>query len=186
MPQEGVTELLLKWGAGDAAALDKLLPLVYDELHRLAESYLRREHAQRTLQPSALVNEAYLRLVDQAHVRWQNRAQFFGIAANLMRQILVDRARQRMAEKRGGPEQQRLSLTEAERIAKQPEVDVLALDEALEGLAAFDPRQARVVELKFFGGLTIEEIAEALDISHATVEREWKLARAWLHRKLSS
>lgn len=186
MPHERVTELLLKWGEGDPAALDELLPLVYEELHRLAASYLRRERAQQTLQPSALVNEAYLRLVDQAHVRWQSRAQFFGVAANLMRQILVDHARLRRAEKRGGPELQRLSLGQAEFVVKQPEVEVLALDEALEGLAAIDPRQERVVELKFFGGLTIEEVAEVLGISHATVEREWKLARAWLRRRLSS
>ncbi|HEX8072140.1 MAG TPA: sigma-70 family RNA polymerase sigma factor [Pyrinomonadaceae bacterium] len=185
MADEGVTQLLLAWGAGDRTALDELLPLVFDELRRLAGRYLRREHVQQTLQPTALVNEAYLRLVDQAHVRWQNRAHFFGIAAHLMRQILVDHARQRMADKRGGPDQQRLSLTQAERVVKQTEVDVLALNEALERLAAFDEQQGRVVELKFFGGLTIEEIAEVLGISHATVEREWKLARAWLRRELS-
>ena len=186
MQSEGVTQLLLEWGAGDKAALDELLPLVFDELHRLARGYLRRERPQHTLQPTALVNEAYLRLVDQAHVRWQNRAHFFGIAANLMRQILVDHARERAADKRGGPAQQRLSLTQAERVVRQQEVDVLALDEALDKLAAFDAQQGRVVELKFFGGLTIEEIAEVLGISHATVEREWKLARAWLRRELSA
>ncbi len=186
MQQEGVTKLLLAWSAGERAALNELLPLVFDELHRLAHAYLRRERAGHTLQPTALVNEAYLRLVDQTNVHWQNRAQFFGIAANLMRQILVDHARQRMAEKRGGPAQQRLSLTQAERIGKQREVDVLALNEALDKLAAFDAQQGRVVELKFFGGLTIEEIAEVLESSHATVEREWKLARAWLRRELSA
>ncbi len=185
MEGEAVTQLLLEWGAGDRDALDRLLPVVFDELRRLAQSYLRRERADHTLQPTALVNEAYLRLVDQKNVGWQNRAQFFGIAANLMRQILVDHARRRDAEKRGGSNQQRLSLTQAERIAREQEVDVLALDEAMERLAAFDPQQSRIVELRFFAGLTIEETAEVLGISHATVEREWKLARAWLRRELS-
>ena len=186
MQPEGVTQLVLAWSGGDKAALDALLPLVYDELHRLAYAYLRRERANHTLHPTALVNEAYLRLVEQQQVRWQNRAQFFGIAANLMRQILVDHARGRMAEKRGGPDQQRLSLTQAERIVKQLEVDVLALNEALDKLMEFDPQQARIVELKFFAGLTIEEIVEVTGLSHATVEREWKLARAWLRRELSA
>ena len=185
MQGEGVTQLLLEWGAGDRAALDQLLPLVFDELRRLAHSYLRRERAGHTLQPTALVNEAYLRLVGQQGVRWQSRAQFFGIAANLMRQILVDHARQRAAEKRGGADQQRLSLTQAERVAGRADVDVLALNVALERLAEFDPQQARIVELKFFAGLTIEETAEVLGISHATIERDWKLARAWLKRELS-
>jgi RNA polymerase sigma factor (TIGR02999 family) len=185
MQGEAVTQLLLEWGAGDRDALDRLLPVVFDELRRLAGGYLRRERSDHTLQPTALVNEAYLRLVDQQSVRWQNRAQFFGIAANLMRQILVDHARQRAAEKRGGAHQRRLSLTQAERIAKHEEVDVLALNEAMERLAAFDVQQSRIVELKFFAGLTIEETAEVLNISHATVEREWKLARAWLRRELS-
>jgi RNA polymerase sigma factor (TIGR02999 family) len=185
MQGEGVTQLLVEWSGGDRAALDRLLPLVFDELRRLAASYLRRERAGHTLQPTALVNEAYLRLVDQDGVRWQNRAHFFGIAANLMRQILVDHARQRAAEKRGGSDQQRLSLTQAERIVRHEDVDVLALNEALERLAEFDPQQARIVELKFFGGLTIEEICEVAGLSHATVEREWKLARAWLRRELS-
>lgn len=183
---ESVTQLLLDWSAGDKSVLDELLPLVYAELHRLAYAYLRRERANHTLQPTALVNEAYLRLVEQQHVEWQNRAQFFGIAANLMRQILVDHARQRMAEKRGGPDQQRLSLTQAERVMQQAEVDVLALNEALTRLAEFDAQQARIVELKFFAGLTIEEICEVTGLSHATVEREWKLARAWLRRELST
>ena len=185
MQKEGVTQLLVEWGGGDRAALDRLLPLVFDELRRLAASYLRRERAGHTLQPTALVNEAYLRLIDQEGAQWQNRAPFFGIAANLMRQILVDHARQRSADKRGGSQLQRLSLTQAERLVKQEELDVLALNEALERLAEFDPQQARIVELKFFGGLTIEETAEVLGVSHATVEREWKLARAWLRRELS-
>jgi RNA polymerase sigma factor (TIGR02999 family) len=185
LQKEGVTQLLVEWGGGDRAALDRLLPLVFDELRRLAASYLRRERAGHTLQPTALVNEAYLRLVDQEGAQWQNRAHFFGIAANLMRQILVDHARQRSADKRGGSQLQRLSLTQAERLVRQEELDVLALNEALERLAEFDPQQARIVELKFFGGLTIEETAEVLGVSHATVEREWKLARAWLRRELS-
>ena len=186
MQGESVTQLLLEWSDGDKAALDELLPLVYDELHRLANAYLRRERANHTLQPTALVNEAYMRLVEQQHVRWQNRAQFFGIAANLMRQILVDHARQRMAAKRGGPDQHRLSLTQAERVINRAEVDVLALNEALNKLTEFDAQQGRIVELKFFAGLTIEEIVEVLGISHATIEREWKLARAWLRRELSA
>jgi len=186
MQGESVTQLLLAWSDGDRAALDALLPLVYDELHRLAHAYLRRERANHTLQPTALVNEAYLRLVEQQTVHWQNRAQFFGIAANLMRQILVDHARQRAAEKRGGPDQQRLSLTQAERVVNQTEVDVLALNEALDRLAEFDTQQGRIVELKFFAGLTIEEIVEVSGLSHATVERDWKLARAWLRRELSA
>ena len=186
MQGESVTQLLLEWSDGDKAALDELLPLVYDELHRLAHAYLRRERANHTLQPTALVNEAYMRLVEQQHVRWQNRAQFFGIAANLMRQILVDHARQRMAAKRGGPDQHRLSLTQAERVINRAEVDVLALNEALNKLTEFDAQQGRIVELKFFAGLTIEEIVEVLGISHATIEREWKLARAWLRRELSA
>jgi RNA polymerase sigma-70 factor (ECF subfamily) len=185
MESEAVTQLLLEWGAGDRDALDRLLPVVFDELRRLAHSYLRRERADHTLQPTALVNEAYLRLVDQRGFTWQNRAQFFGIAANLMRQILVDHARKRAAEKRGGSDKRRLSLTQAGLVAHEPEVDVLALDEALGRLNEFDPQQARVVELKFFAGLTIEETAEVLNVSHATVEREWKLARAWLRRELS-
>ena len=185
MEGEGVTQLLLEWGAGDRAALDQLVPLVFDELRRLAHSYLRRERAEHTLQPTALVNEAYLRLADQRRVNWQSRAHFFGIAANLMRQILVDHARQRAAEKRGGADLQRLSLTQAERVVNHEDVDVLALNEALERLNGFDEQQARIVELKFFAGLTIEETAEVLNVSHATVERDWKLARAWLKRELS-
>ena len=185
MQGEGVTLLLVKWGEGDRAALDQLVPLVQAELRQLARSYLRRERADHTLQPTALVNEAYLRLVDQRGLRWQNRAHFFGIAARLMRQILVDHARARDAEKRGGADLERLSLTQAERVAGREDVDVLALNEALERLAEFDPQQARVVELKFFAGLTIEETGEVLNVSHATVERDWKLARAWLRRELS-
>ena len=183
-PPEGITELLIDWGQGDQLALEKLMPLVYDELRRLANNYLRREPAGHTLQPTALVNEAYLKLVGQRKVNWQNRAHFFAISAKLMRRILVDHARQRQAAKRGGSDQQRLSITSAETLIKQPEIDLLALNEALDELAGMDPQQGRIVELKFFGGLSIEETAEVLGISHATVERDWKMARAWLRRQL--
>ncbi|HEV8371087.1 MAG TPA: sigma-70 family RNA polymerase sigma factor [Pyrinomonadaceae bacterium] len=181
---EGVTQLLIDWSKGDQAALDKVMPLVYSELRRLASNYLRRERAGHTLQPTALVNEAYLKLVDQRNAKWQNRAQFFGISAQLMRRILVDHARQHQAEKRGGSEQQRLSISSVEALAKKPEIDLLALNEALEELAKMDSQQARIVELKFFGGLSIEETAEVLGIGHATVERDWRMARAWLRRQL--
>jgi len=181
---EGITELLIDWSQGDQAALEKLMPLVYNELRRLASNYLRRERAGHTLQPTALVNEAYLKLIDQRNAKWQNRAHFFGISAQLMRRILVDHARQHQAVKRGGSNQQRLSITSAEQFAKQPEVDLLALNEALDELARIDPQQGRIVELKFFGGLSIDETAEVLGVSHATVERDWKMARAWLRRQL--
>jgi RNA polymerase sigma-70 factor, ECF subfamily len=181
---EGITQLLIDWDKGDQAALEKLMPLVYSELRRLAGNYLRRERGEHTLQPTALVNEAYLKLVDQRNAKWQNRAHFFGISAQLMRRILVDHARQHQAAKRGGAGQQRISITSAETVVKQPQVDLLALNEALDELAKMDPQQSRIVELKFFGGLSIEEIAEVLSIGHATVERDWKMARAWLRRQL--
>jgi RNA polymerase sigma factor (TIGR02999 family) len=183
-PPESVTQLLVDWTKGDQKALDKLMPLVYNELRRLAGNYLRRERQNHTLQPTALVNEAYLKLIDQKNARWQNRAQFYGVAAQLMRRILVDHARQHQAAKRGGSDQQRLSITSAETIIKQPELDFLALNEALNELAELDAQQSRIVELKFFGGLSIEETAEVLGVGHATVERDWKMARAWLRRKL--
>lgn len=181
---EGITELLVDWSKGDQKALDRLMPLVYSELRRLAGNYLRRERQGHTLQPTALVNEAYLKLVDQKNAKWQNRAQFYGVAAQLMRRILVDHARERHASKRGGSNQQRLSITSAGALAKEPELDLLALHEALEELATIDPQQERIVELRFFGGLSIEETAEVLGVGHATVERDWKMARAWLRRKL--
>ncbi len=186
---ENVTQLLVDWGQGDQKALDKLMPLVYSELRRLAGNYLRRERQGHTLQPTALVNEAYLKLIDQRNAHWQNRAQFYGVAAQLMRRILVDHARQRQAAKRGGSDQQRLSITSAgqlggKQLATEPAIDLLALHEALNELAEMDPQQGRIVELKFFGGLSIEEIAEVMGIGHATVERDWKMARAWLRRKL--
>lgn len=186
-----VTALLLAWGEGDRAALDALLPAVYDELHRQAERALRREAPGHTLQATGLVHEAYLRLVDQRRARWANRAQFFGVAAQLMRRILVDHARSRRAAKRGGGEQAVTLGAELPAHDGAPGaagggavLDVLALDDALARLAALDPRQAQVVELRYFGGLDIDETAAALDVSPATVKREWTVARAWLRREL--
>lgn len=175
-----VTQWLLDWGRSDKQGLDQVLPVVYNELHRLATQYLSREATGHTLQPTALVNEAYLRLVDQRRVDWRNRAQFLGLAASMMRRILVNHARDRSALKRGGNAQQ-VSLSLLESPSGRPEVDLIALEDALEGLAAMDERKSRVVELKFFGGLATEEIAEVLQISGATVEREWAFARAWLY-----
>lgn len=185
-PSEGITQLLVRWSTGDQTALEKLMPLVENELRRLAGNYLRRERPGHTLQPTALVNEAYLRLIDQRDSKWQNRAHFYGIAAKLMRRILVDHARVKYAEKRGGADQHRLSITSAQNLSTTPDLDLLALHEALEELAKLDPQQERIVELKFFGGLSIDEVAEVLSIGHATVERDWKMARAWLRLKLSS
>jgi len=178
-----VTELLLDWRGGDREALDRMLPVVYQELRRLASYYLSREPAGHTLQPTALVHEAYLRLVDQERVDWRNRAQLLGLAAAMMRRILSNHARDRAAEKRGGREgaaAERVSLSLAPGQAPDASVDLIALDDALDRLAALDERKARVVELKYFGGLSIAEIGETLEISHATVEREWAFARAWL------
>ena len=181
---ENVTELLVDWSQGDQKALDRLMPLVYSELRRLAGNYLRRERQNHTLQPTALVNEAYLKLIDQRRAKWQNRAQFYGVAAQLMRRILVDHARAHQAAKRGGSDQQRLSITSAGELSEKLDTDILALHEALNELTVMDPQQGRIVELKFFGGLSIEETAEVLGVGHATVERDWKMARAWLRRKL--
>jgi len=180
---EDITQLLLRWGAGDRSAFDQLLPLVYDELRRLARSYLRRHPQQSVLQPTILVHEAYLKLINQRQANWQNRAQFFGLAAKVMRDLLVDYARRAQAAKRGGGNYS-VSLTEADRQGRQKEFDLIALDEALDRLAALDARHSRVVEMKFFAGLTIEEIAEATGTSHATVERDWNLARAWLYHEM--
>jgi RNA polymerase sigma factor (TIGR02999 family) len=181
-PKE-VTRLLVEWGNGDQAALDELIPLVYDELRRLAGRYMRRESQGHTLQTSALVNEAYLRLVDQKSVQWQNRAHFFGVAAQLMRRILVDHARSRSRAKRGGKAQM-VSLAEQAVMSKEV-ADVIALDESLNNLAELDPRKSQIVEMKFFGGLTNEEVAEVLKVTSRTVEREWRKAKAWLHRAIS-
>lgn len=179
-----VTALLHAWSAGDHAALDQLLPLVNDELRRLARAYLRRESHGHTLQTSALVNEAYLRLIDQRQVQWQNRAHFFGLAAQLMRRILIDHARRHQYAKRGGGAQ-RVSLDEAAAVTEARAAELLAVDEALEKLTALDARKGRIVELRFFGGLTEEETAEVTGISVPTVQREWRAAKAWLHRLLT-
>jgi len=179
-----VTQLLLDWSNGNKEAVNKLIPLVYNHLRGLANHYLRRERPNHTLQATALIHEAYLRLVDQTNVRWQNRAHFFGIAANLMRQILVNHALSHNSAKRGGGAY-KLSLDEAVGLSKERDVDLVALDEALTRLAALDSRQGRIVELRFFGGLTIEETAEVLGISPATVKREWTTAKAWLYREIS-
>jgi RNA polymerase sigma factor (TIGR02999 family) len=181
---QGITQLLERWSQGDEEALDQLMPLVYDELHRLAGAYLRRERGDHTLQPTALVNEAYLKLVRQRNIRWQNRAQFFGVAAQLMRRILVDHARANYADKRGG-DRVNVSLKNIGSFGTQPAADVLALHDVLNRLAEIDPDQSRIVELRFFGGLTIEETAEVMQVSHSTVEREWKIAKAWLKRELT-
>lgn len=179
-----ITQLLVAWGSGDRAALDQLMPLVYDELRRLAHRYLGRERVGHTLQTSALVNEAWVRLIDADQVNWQNRAHFFGVSAQLMRQVLVDFARSRQSLKRGG-QIFRITLGEAEDIAVEKETDLVALEDALNALAALDARQSKVVEMRFFGGLSLEETAEVLKVSPGTVRRDWRMARAWLHRELS-
>jgi RNA polymerase sigma-70 factor, ECF subfamily len=183
-----VTALLLSWSAGDREAPARLMPLVYDELRRLARRQLRRERADHTLQPTALVNEAYLRVVDQTRVTWENRAQFFGLAARIMRNILIDHARERAAQKRGGDGDQytpRLSLDEVHVATEARAAELIALDEALSSLAQFDERKSRVVEMRFFGGLSVAETAAALGVSDKTVMREWRIAKMWLHRELS-
>ena len=184
-PAKEVTQLLIDWSSGDQAAFDKLVPLVYEELRRLAHHYMSREHVGHTLQTTALVNEAYLRLVDQKRMRWQNRAHFFAIAAQMMRRILVDYARKRRYAKRGG-ELLKVSLTEAEGLTEGRVADVMALDEALKSLAEIDPQQSSVVELRFFGGLTIEETSEVLGLSRDMVNREWTTAKAWLYQEMSN
>jgi RNA polymerase sigma factor (TIGR02999 family) len=180
-----LTQLLIAWGNGDKAALDRLMPLVYDELHRLAHQYMRRELPGCTLQTSGLVNEAYLRLVDQTQIQWESRAHFFGIAARLMRQILVDEARRRRYAKRGGGAIQ-VNLDEATIVAQEQSTNVLALDDALKALEQIDSRQSRIVELRFFGGLSIEETAEVLKVSPGTVMRDWTFARAWLRNEMTA
>lgn len=179
-----VTELLLDWGGGNRKALDQLIPLVYTELQRLARSYMRRENPGHTLQTGALVNQAYLKLVDQKRVKLQNRAHFFGVSAQLMRRILVDHARRKRADKRGGG-QDKLAFDEAIGSVAQSEIDLPALDDALKELEQLNSRQSRVVELKYFVGLSIEEIADMLEVSEATISREWSSAKAWLGRELS-
>ncbi len=178
-----VSKLLLSWGKGDPEAREALIPLVYDELRRLARHHLRGERADHTLQSAALVNEAYLRLIRQDQPQWQNRAHFFGVAAQLMRHILVDHARSRAAAKRGAGAP-RITLDASVALPQEREVDVVALDDALKQLATMDPKASRVVELRFFGGLSIEETSVVLGVSPATVKREWATARAWLQREM--
>ncbi len=184
-PQEQVTQLLVDWKNGNKQALDLLTPLVYDELRRLAEGYLRDERMAATLQPTALVHEAYLRLVAQNMPDWESRSHFFGVAAHLMRQILVDNARKHRSAKRGGGAA-KVQLDEAVGFAPAKSSDVIALDDALKLLEEFDPRKCKVVELRFFGGLSVEETAKALEISVATVGREQRMAEAWLHREMTT
>jgi RNA polymerase sigma factor (TIGR02999 family) len=181
--QHEITRLLADWSNGDRQALEKLTPLVYDELRRLASRYLRQERAGHTLQSTALVHEAYMKLVGQNSVRWQNRAHFFGIAAQMIRRILVDYARARRADKRGSGVE-KLSLDEAIALPGGPDLDLVALDDALEGLAKIDERQSKLVELRFFAGLTLEETAEVLQMSTATAKRDWVSAKAWLSREI--
>lgn len=178
-----ISALLIDWSNGDKAALDKLLPVVERELHRLAHNYMKKEKAHHTLQTSALVNEAYLKLVDQRHTHWQNRAHFFGIAARIMRRILLNHARDKHREKRGGAAVQ-VSLSDVAIVSNERSAELLALDEALQRLGEFDDRKSQVVELRYFGGLTVEETAEVLKISPVTVMRDWNLAKAWLAREL--
>jgi RNA polymerase sigma-70 factor, ECF subfamily len=180
-----VTELLRAWEGGDESALERLTPLVYEELHRLAYYYMSRESQGHTLQTTALINEVYLRLVDFQNVRWQDRAHFFAASAQLMRRILVDYARSRSCEKRGG-DAVRLSLDEAPSVATEPDTNIVALDSALKALALVDERKSKVVELRFFGGLSVDETAEVLRVSGETVMRDWKFAKIWLLRELSS
>jgi RNA polymerase sigma factor (TIGR02999 family) len=177
-----LTDLLVAWSAGDEAARSRLIDAVYHELRALARGYLRRERADHSLAPTALVHEAYLKLIDQRQVRWQNRAHFFAIAAHVMRRILVDHARTRGAAKRDGG--QRVPLEDVQAVMDPPEVDVLDLDAALEKLSSLDPRQSELVELRFFGGLTVDEAAVVMGVAPATVDRDWALARAWLFREL--
>ena len=182
---QGVTQLLLDWGNGNRQALEKLTPLVYDELRRLASRYLRRERQDHTLQSTALVHEAWLRMVDQRQIHWQNRAQFFGLAAEMIRRILIDHARNRQAAKRGDGAI-KLSLDEAMATPDSRDFDLVALDDALADLARLDPQQSRLVELRFFAGLSVEESAAVLGVSTATVKREWAAAKAWLYRALTA
>jgi len=183
-PQHQITQLLAEWSGGNQAALDELYPLVYEELHRLARRYMSRERRGHTLQTTALINEAYVRLVDQRNVRWANRSHFFAISAQIMRRILIDHARRHAYAKRGGGAQQ-VSLEEVAMVAREAGSDLIKLDEALKILAKMDPRRCHVVELRYFGGLSNEEIAGVLKVSENTVTRDWNLARAWLYQQLT-
>lgn len=180
---QDVSELLIAWGNGDEKALNKLMPLVYQELRGIAARFMRRENPGHTLQTSALVNEAYIRLIDQKKVQWQNRAHFFGVAAQAMRRILVDHARRRASLKRGG-NVTKLSLKEDAVLSPERAAELISLDKALKTLAESDPQKCRIVEMKFFGGLSTEEIAEVEKVSTSTIEREWRKAKAWLYREI--
>ncbi len=182
-PTENLTQLLIDASSGDKNSLDEILPLVYDELRKIAQNYLNRERGDHTLQATALVHEAYLRLIDQRKVDWKNRSQFFGLAAQMMRRILVNHAESYKAEKRGSG--QKLQLDETVDVSFEENLDLLALDKALKKLEEFDAQKSKIVEMRFFGGLTIEETAQVTGKSHATVEREWAFAKAWLYRELS-
>jgi RNA polymerase sigma-70 factor (ECF subfamily) len=181
-----ITELLLKWNTGDEKAFESLIPLVYDELRRIARRHLRRESQTRTLQTTALVHEAYLKLIDQTRANWQNRAQFFGVSANIMRRILIDNARKRLRGKRGGSNAIKISIEDGNiDISDERASELIALDEALEKLAKEDPEKAKIVELKYFGGLSIEETAQVMEIGTATVIRHWRVAKAWLYKEIT-
>lgn len=181
-----ITRLLQSWSGGNQAAVDDLIPLVYDELHKVAAQYLRKQQIGHTLQPTALVNEAYLKLIDISNVSWQDRAHFFAVASQTMRHILVDHARGRLRQKRGGGAQ-KVSLDEAISFSSEKNgVDLVLLDDALRALAEIDEQQSKIVELRFFGGLTVEETAVVLRISPATVKREWRIAKAWLHNRITN
>jgi RNA polymerase sigma factor (TIGR02999 family) len=182
-PPNEITERLIAWGAGDRAALDQLLPVVYQELRRMAGNYLRQENPGHTLQPTALVHEAWLRLIDQARVDWRNRAQFFGVAAQMMRRILVDYAKAKHREKRGG-DAVKLSLDDVINLSRERAAELLALDDALDELMRVDERKSRVIELRYFGGFSVEETAQILGVSPETVMRDWKLAKAWLYQQI--
>jgi RNA polymerase sigma-70 factor (ECF subfamily) len=179
-----ITQQLIAWSKGDSAALDKLIPAVYQELRRMADRCLRGENAEHSLQPTALVHEAYLRLIDQSRVEWHNRSHFFGVAAQMMRRILIDHAKTKHREKRGG-KARKLSLDEIANYADEPAAELIALDEALKILAEMDERKSRIVEMRYFGGLTVEETAQVLGVSDKTVMRDWNLAKAWLYQQLN-
>ena len=184
-PREHVTRILVEWGTGDREAAQRLMPLVYDELRRLARHYLQNERRDHTLQATGLVHEAYLRLVDQTAASWRDRAHFYSVAAGVMRRVLVDHARSHRAGKRGG-QLEKIELDENVALSPAKEINLVALDDALKDLAKLDPTQSQIVELRFFGGLTVEEVAEVLEISPRTVKREWRLARAWLRHQLGN
>lgn len=183
-PEKSVTQLLIEWRDGDETALDRLIPIVYDEMRRLARYYMRRERREHTLQTTALINEAYIRLVDHKGMRWQNRAHFYAVAAQAMRRVLVDHARSRQYIKRGRGAST-VELDQAAVVAQEQAAEIVALDEALTGLAAIDPRQSKIVELRYFGGMSVDETAEVLGISGVTVMRDWRAAKAWLLRAIT-